>query len=103
MWASRAALILVVYVSLDFANPLMPGAVRLAGAALETVEAERSRVGGVERLPPAPAPTVDREVREAPGSVRLEAREAPRSRPRRPGPGTLRLPAGPPPSDPDEH
>jgi hypothetical protein len=43
MDARRLALFLFVYVTLDFANPLMPGAVRLDGGSVDAVHAERAR------------------------------------------------------------
>jgi hypothetical protein len=43
MSASRLALLLVVYVALDFANPLMPGAVSFEGGSVEAVDADGAR------------------------------------------------------------
>jgi hypothetical protein len=37
------ALFLLVYVTLDFANPLMPGAVRFDGGSVNVVHADRAR------------------------------------------------------------
>lgn len=44
-WAGRLALLLLLYVSLDFTNPLMPGAVRFVEGAVDTVSADRARTG----------------------------------------------------------
>jgi hypothetical protein len=38
-----AALLLLVYVTLDFANPLMPGAVRFEDGSVHVVHADRTR------------------------------------------------------------
>lgn len=43
MDARRLTLFLFVYVTLDFANPLMPGAVRFDGGSVDAVHAERAR------------------------------------------------------------
>jgi hypothetical protein len=43
MGARRLLFLLLLYVTLDFANPLMPGAVRFDGRGLETVPADRAR------------------------------------------------------------
>jgi hypothetical protein len=40
MWL-RLPLLVLVYVTLDFANPLMPGAVRFEAGAVESVQADR--------------------------------------------------------------
>ena len=49
MLGRRLALLLFVYVSLEFANPFMPGAVTFEGGSMETAKVERHR-------PAAPAP-----------------------------------------------
>ena len=61
-------LLVLLYVVLDFANPLMPGAVRFESGSVESVQADRAgrEVGAVvpapatlrteDRLPPDPAP-----------------------------------------------
>jgi hypothetical protein len=51
MDASRLALLLLVYVTLDFANPLMPGAVRFDDGSVDVVHADRTRP--VMPTPPA--------------------------------------------------
>jgi hypothetical protein len=43
MGARRLVFLLLLYVTLDFANPLMPGAVRFDGGGIETVHADRVR------------------------------------------------------------
>lgn len=43
MTARRFALLLVLYVSLDFANPLMPGAVWFLDGSVDMVHADRVR------------------------------------------------------------
>jgi hypothetical protein len=43
MDASRLALLLLVYVTLDFANPFMPGAVSFDGGSVDAVRADRAR------------------------------------------------------------
>lgn len=65
----RVTLLVLVYLALDFANPLMPGAVHLVGGALETVAGCRARsseapvpaVAAISRCPstrvPQPEPT----------------------------------------------
>ena len=40
-------LVLALYVSLDLANPMMPGAVQLVGASLETVDGCQCRTSGI--------------------------------------------------------
>jgi hypothetical protein len=52
METRRVALLLLVYVTLDFANPLMPGAVRFDDGSVDVVHADRAR-------PATPAPAVD--------------------------------------------
>jgi len=47
MAASRLALFLLVYVSLDVANPLMPGAVQFVHGSVEVVQADRARPEGL--------------------------------------------------------
>jgi hypothetical protein len=74
--ACLARLLLVLYVCLDFANPLMPGAVTFdADESVEGVRAERSRADGeaaaVVPVPAAehlrPAPVVGVAARPRPG------------------------------------
>jgi hypothetical protein len=43
MPARRLALLLVLYFALDFANPLMPGAVQFVDGSVEVVHADRIR------------------------------------------------------------
>jgi hypothetical protein len=43
MAASRVSLLLLVYITLDFANPLMPGAVSFDRGSVEVVNADRAR------------------------------------------------------------
>lgn len=63
MDARRLALLLVVYLTLDFANPLMPGAVRFEGGSVEAVRADRARPvtpAVPVSLHPSPEPVIDR-------------------------------------------
>lgn len=46
MWR-RVPALLLVYVTLDFANPLMPGAVRFEEGSVEVVQADRAGRTGV--------------------------------------------------------
>jgi hypothetical protein len=55
MRASRLALPVLLYVALDFANPLVSGAVSFVGGTIEVVRADRFRVE--EPSPPGPAET----------------------------------------------
>jgi hypothetical protein len=55
MWQMRSRLLactLLVYIALDFGNPLMPGAVRFVSGELDTVE------GAENRAPDTPAPII---------------------------------------------
>jgi hypothetical protein len=54
MGVRRVALVLMVYLALDFANPMMPGAVQLVGGSLEAVSGCQARGAEV----PAPAVTM---------------------------------------------
>ena len=53
-------LLVLVYVTLDFANPLMPGAVTFAAGSFEVVQADRTtravRSEAAPARPPAPLP-----------------------------------------------
>ena len=75
MRGSRLALLLILYVSLDFANPMMPGAVSFdPDDSVEAVRPDRSRADG-DAAPEAPGPAPER---PEPGLlVRLAARPAP--------------------------
>jgi hypothetical protein len=55
-WRACAVLVLA-YVALDFANPMMPGAVQLLAGSLSAVEADRSRGEGGPETEIAVAPT----------------------------------------------
>lgn len=44
-------LLLLGYVCLDIANPLMPGAVQLVHGTIQVVEADRARTGGDAHIP----------------------------------------------------
>lgn len=78
----RVPLLVLLYVTLDFANPLMPGAVRFEAGAVESVQADRVARAPVavmpalaalrteDRLPPgavlrppSPAPVISRPAR----------------------------------------
>ena len=43
MWFRRLTLLVAMYLALDFANPMMPGAVQLVGGSLETVAGCQAR------------------------------------------------------------
>jgi hypothetical protein len=45
-------LLLLAYVCLDIANPLMPGAVQLVHGTIHVVEADRARADGDASIPP---------------------------------------------------
>jgi hypothetical protein len=50
MWFRRITLLVAIYLALDFANPMMPGAVQLVGGSLETVAGCQARSGEVSAL-----------------------------------------------------
>lgn len=75
MRRGRLALLVLLYVALDFANPLMPGAVRLVEGCVEAVQAERGRADSGPAQADRPV-TADRSDRVAVRSV------APRRLPR---------------------
>ena len=50
MWFRRVTLLVAVYLALDFANPMMPGAVQLVGGSLETVAGCQARSGEAPAL-----------------------------------------------------
>jgi hypothetical protein len=61
MLRRRLVWLLVVYVSLDFANPFMPGPVTFEGGAMDTATVERHRPvasAPLAVLPSVQAPTV---------------------------------------------
>jgi hypothetical protein len=66
MGITRLAPLLLVYVTLDFANPLMPGAVRFDGGSVDAVHADRPHpltpMAPVD-LVPTPENVVDRAPR----------------------------------------
>lgn len=74
MAARRLALLLLLYVSLDVANPLMPGAVQFVDGSVEVVQADRARPEGLA----APALLVRLPALERPQVV---VQALPRSRP----------------------
>lgn len=97
MHRSRLALLLLVYVTLDFANPLMPGAVRFDRGSVDVVQGDRTRAG---------VPTVCVELAPTPETVvvrlpQVHALPRPRfaAEPRRPPMTPVRR-ALPPSSDP---
>jgi hypothetical protein len=78
----RVPLLVLLYVTLDFANPLMPGAVRFEAGAVESVQADRVARSAATVMPapaalrtedllppdealgvPVPAPAIPRPVR----------------------------------------
>jgi hypothetical protein len=70
MKGRHLTVLLVLYVSLDFADPLMPGAVRFIEGALDVVDAERARSkDSTVRLSLAPPPTRTEPVVTRPASV----------------------------------
>jgi hypothetical protein len=62
MAASRVSLLLLVYVTLDFANPLMPGAVSFDRGSVEVVQGDRARPTAVVPvcIVPSPEPVFER-------------------------------------------
>ena len=71
--------VLTLYVSLDLANPMMPGAVQLVGASLETVDGCQCRTSGIA-TPAVPTAslrhlwTIPRERGASPRPLRPEVR-----------------------------
>jgi hypothetical protein len=60
MWR-RVPFLVLLYVTLDFANPFMPGAVRFEAGAIEFVQADRTMRSPVAVMPaPAALRTEDR-------------------------------------------
>jgi hypothetical protein len=45
MWFRRLALLVAIYLALDFANPMMPGAVQFVAGSLETIAGCQARSG----------------------------------------------------------
>ena len=99
----RLALIVALYLALDVANPLMPGALGLGVQnSVDSRQADRLRVDDVTGpLPPAPArerveilDTATAGLRAAPGAPRVRASHAPRR-----APAPLSAHASPTPSD----
>jgi hypothetical protein len=92
----RLPLLVLLYVTLDFANPLMPGAVRFEGGRIEVVQADRSaRIGAAIVPAPETRPIVAlpvAEVRLRPAPVAAMLSRSPRhvarrvTPPRRPAP-----------------
>jgi hypothetical protein len=63
MHRSGLVLCLLVYLALDFANPLMPGAVRFDRGSVDVVQGDRARAGVPTvcvELAPTPEAVVDR-------------------------------------------
>jgi hypothetical protein len=78
---SRLAFLLLVYVTLDFANPLMPGAVHFEGGSVDAVQADRARPvtpAAPVSLQPSPEPVIDRVA-----YIRAPDRPSPIPEPRR--------------------
>jgi hypothetical protein len=89
MRARRLAPLLILYVSLDFANPMMPGAVSFdPDDSVEAIRPDRSRVDG-DAAPAPPGPAAER--LEPSRLVRLAARPAPGIVPPRRAPVLPRL------------
>ena len=74
MAARRLALLLLLYVSLDVANPLMPGAVQFVDGSVEVIQADRARPESLA----APAPLVRLPALERP---QVAVQTLPSSRP----------------------
>lgn len=98
MDASRLALLLLVYVTLDFANPLMPGAVRFDGGSVDAVHADRGRPATPASpidLPLSSETVIDRVLHvrasDRPSPI-LEPRRQPMTRIRRAPPSSSDLP-----------
>ena len=90
MSARRFSLLLLLYVSLDLANPLMPGAVQFVDGSVEMVQADRARPEGVS------APTLLARV-PALGRPHVVVRTLSLSPPMTVNPGQPLLPARRPP------
>jgi hypothetical protein len=75
----QLALLVMVYVALDLANPMMPGAVQLIGAALEAVDGCHARCDEIRApaLPAIPRATVRLAPERRPARPRV-GRAAPR-------------------------
>ena len=58
MWFRQVTLLVAVYLALDFANPMMPGAVQFVGGSLQTVAGCQARSAG----DPAPMVTLPRHL-----------------------------------------
>jgi hypothetical protein len=80
----RLPLLVLLYVGLDFANPLMPGAVRFEGGGVECVQADRVARAAAPALPgpaalgiddPAPAEAVSRPPPPGPAVPRPARRD----------------------------
>jgi hypothetical protein len=66
MTARRVSFLVLAYVTLDFANPLMPGAVSFDRGAVEIVQADRARSTAVVPVCIVPTPeTALERVRDA--------------------------------------
>jgi hypothetical protein len=86
MW--RFPLLVLLYVALDFANPLMPGAVRFERGLVESVQADRvarspaavmpapATLRTERLLPPEGAPGTPAPTPAEPGAVRRHVRRA---------------------------
>jgi hypothetical protein len=99
----RLPALLLLYVTLDFANPLMPGAVRFEAGSMDTVQADRAASLARSVTAPArldatfpkdavvpPAATVDRPVPMRPVTSTIAFRTV-----RRPPPQRLEAPRFP--------
>jgi hypothetical protein len=77
---SRVSLLLLVYLTLDFANPLMPGAVQFHGGSVEVVQADRARPPAVVPIYIVPTSQI---VLDHPDTVQLLGRPERATAPRR--------------------
>ena len=75
----RIQLLVLLYVALDFANPLMPGAVRFESGSIESVQADRA---GREAVAATPAPSALETADRLPPDPETRPRIAAPDRPR---------------------
>jgi len=96
--ARLLSLLVVGYVLLDIANPLMPGVVQLVHGKIQVVEADRARAGDDVHIPaalpparltpsPVPAPSPRPRRQPARGPLCRRRLQAKRPRPARPPAG----------------
>ena len=82
MSARRFSLLLLLYVSLDVANPLMPGAVQFVDGSVEVIQADRARAESIvaptllARLPTLERPQVAIQTLPPSRPVTVDSRQA---------------------------